>query len=124
MIKATTLAGICGAIAGLASGFIFQAFGSQFSDTVIWGIVLIIAAITIFLPHHFINTIDNRKPYWKEHPRTAHAISLVFFVPFGLFSLYVMISNGSINNGLFNLSTTLYALVVSMFEGYKMVKNK
>lgn len=123
-MKSTTLGGISGAVAGIASGFIFQTFGSQFSDTVIWGIILIIAASTIFLPPYFIKTIDSRKPYWKEHPRTAHIISLILFVPFGLFSLYVMISNGSINNGLFNLSTTLYAFLVTAFEGYKMVKNK
>lgn len=123
-MKNTTLGGITGGIGALVAMQLNQSIDGKFSDTVESAIILTVLSAIIFLPPLFIKTTDNRRPFIKENPMIGHLLTQVILVPFGLFSLYVMISNGSINNGFFNLATTVYALGLSIVDLFQMAKHK
>lgn len=121
-MKSTTLAAICSAVAGVLTVFLLETFATNLSDTLLSTIILTIVTLIMWIPPLFITVIDNRKPYFKEHPMIGHVLTLIIFIPFILFSLYVMISNHSINQGIFNLAMTIYAFGAVVWEVYKMLK--
>ncbi|MCW0952524.1 hypothetical protein OIT44_00240 [Weissella ceti] len=125
-MKKTTLSSITSGLGVLIAINLFQFLDDKFSDTVQWTIVFFVLLIINYVPTLFIKTIDDsekQKAFRKNHP-TILFLFIALFVFFGLFTMFTIVSTGSINNGIFNLASGIAALGLSGYESYKIIAKK
>lgn len=126
MMKKTTLGAITGALSGLTALYLFPQLEGHVSDTVMWAIVLTILFLINWLPTVFIKTIDNTagNGAFKTSHRPFRFGFVVIMGSLGILTFYIIFTNGSINNGFFNLASGLMLIAAAVSELYKLLTEK